>query len=436
MTDYEYAEGLSALIRKETISEFYQKDKTKFYEFHELLKSLFPNVFNTCELEDFDGSILLKWKGKNSDKPIVLMNHHDVVEAGTDWTYPPFSGEIVDGKLFGRGTLDTKGGLYCMLEAAEELIKDNFVPNQDIYFESACTEEVDGGGCDQITKVLLERGIKFDLALDEGGMIIYDPIGGADGFFAMIGVGEKNYADVRFTAKGHGGHASTPEKNTPLVRLGKFMVDVESSNIFETKINDVTLEMLKRMAPTMKPPLNLLLRDPYKIDALLNLFLPALSPTASAMLRTTIAFTMAEGASSTNVIPDEAHVIGNMRFSHHQGAESSIKAITGIANKYDIEVKVDDLGTPSHISSFESDAFKLIEKAISKNFENVIPAPYVTNTASDCRYMSRICDNCIRFTPFIITDEQLESIHGVNENVDISCLTPAVNFYKYIMTNI
>ena len=89
----------------------------------------------------------LLWIGKNQNlDPIILISHLDVVPAEGKWTYPPFSGEIVDGKLFGRGTLDTKGGLYCMLEAAEELIKDNFVPNQDIYFESACTEEVDGGG--------------------------------------------------------------------------------------------------------------------------------------------------------------------------------------------------------------------------------------------------------------------------------------------------
>lgn len=432
----EYANGLSRLIKIETISEFYQKDKCKFYEFHKVLKKEFPNVFNTCELEDFDGSLLLKWKGESASAPAIFMNHHDVVEATGEWEHPAFSGEIADGKLWGRGALDTKGGLYCMLQAAEELIESGFVPKNDIYFESACTEETDGTGCDLITKELQKRGVKFSLALDEGGMLMYDPIGGADGMFAMVGVGEKCYADIKFVAHSNGGHASAPSKDTPLVRLGKFMAEVDKGNVFDVELSSTMQEMLRRMAPTMKAPLNKLLTSPEKIKTILKKALPKMSANASAMLKTTIAFTMAGGSSSTNVIPEEAYVIGNMRFSHHQGSKNSIDEITKLAKKYDIEVEIQDLGIESHISSYDTPQFKLIENAVNACFDNVITAPYITNTASDCRYMSRICNNCYRLTPFIISEEQLKSIHGVNECVDISCLKPAVEFYKYIMKNI
>lgn len=428
-----YAKGLSNLIKVETISDFYQKDKSCFYEFHRVLKSEFPNVFEACEVEDFDASLLIKWQGKSSDKPICFMNHHDVVEAGGDWKYPAFSGEIADGKVWGRGTLDTKGGLYCMLKAADELIADGFVPNQDIYFESACTEETDGTGCDTITKALQERGIRFSLALDEGGMIIYDPIGGADGTFAMVGVGEKAYADVKFIAKSNGGHASTPCKDTPLVRLGKFMAHMDRGTAFDVQASPTICEMLRRMAPTMKSPLDKLLAEPSKVKPLLELALPKMSSAAGAMLKTTIAFTMAGGSTCTNVIPDSAYVIGNMRFSHHQGAKASLDEVKKIAKKYDIDVVVQDLGIESTVSNYDSAEFKLIESAVSEIFDDVITVPYITNTASDCRYMSRICDNCLRLTPFVIDEAQLDSIHGLNENVDISCLDKAVDFYKYIM---
>lgn len=431
-----YAEGLSSLIKVETISEFYQKDKSKFYAFQEQLKSLFPKVFSVCEAEDFDATMLLKIKGKSSDKPVIFMNHHDVVEADGEWKHPAFSGEIVDGKLWGRGTLDTKGGLYCMLQACEELLEDGFVPSQDIYFESACTEETDGTGCKAVVDALYDRGVTPWLALDEGGMIMYDPIGGADGTFAMVGVGEKCYADVKFIAKGNGGHASTPDKDTPLVRLGKFMAEVDKGNAFDVEVSSVTLEMLRRVAPTMKPSFARLLANPQRIKPVLAKILPNMSATAGAMLKTTIAFTMASGSNGTNVIPQEAWVIGNMRFSHHQGAQNSLDEITKIASKYDISVEVQDLGIESHISSFESDAFKLLERAVNQVFDGVITAPYVTNTASDCRFMSKICKNCLRFTPFEINDEQLESIHGLNENVDLSCLAPAVDFYKFLMQSI
>ena len=74
---------------------------------------------------------------------------------------------------------------------------------------------------------LQQRGIRFAFVLDEGGMILPEPIGGAKGDFAMVGLGEKGCADLKFIARSGGGHASTPGKNTPLVRLGKFMAAAE-----------------------------------------------------------------------------------------------------------------------------------------------------------------------------------------------------------------
>jgi carboxypeptidase PM20D1 len=54
--------------------------------------------------------------------------------------------------------------------------------------------------------------------------------------------------------------------------------------------------------------------------------------------------------------------------------------------------------------------------------------------ASDGRFLSRACENCLRFTPFVIDQQQLESIHGIDENVNLSTLAPAVEFYRYILT--
>ena len=65
-----------------------------------------------------------------------------------------------------------------------------------------------------------------------------------------------------------------------------------------------------------------------------------ISPAGAALLRTTLAFTMSKGSEGTNVIPQEAWVVGNMRFSHHQGKKSSIDAITALAKKYDVEIPI------------------------------------------------------------------------------------------------
>ena len=432
----EYAKKLSSMIQKETVSHPEQKDKTKFYEFHALMKELFPNVFSTCEIEDFDASLLMRWKGSGDGEPAMFMNHHDVVEAPGEWKHAPFAGEIADGKLWGRGTLDDKGGLFCMLQAADELMAQGYVPKNDIYFETACTEETLGGGADAITNALKERGLRFSFCLDEGGMIIYDPIGGVDGTFAMIGVGEKAFADLKFIARSNGGHASTPGKDTPLVRLGKFMAACDKSKIFDVKMSDTIAEMLRRLGPSMKVPMNFVVGHPGAFKKLLTSVMPGISPSAGALLKTTLAFTMAQGSAASNVLPQEAYVIGNMRASHHQGTKNSIEAVKKLAAEFDVEVEVISLGVDSHVSSYKSDAFKLVEQAVGALFKDVKSSPYIMTGASDSRYMSRVCDNCLRFTPFIIDKEQMASIHGLNENVDISCLEPAVDFYKYLMTRL
>lgn len=431
-----YAAELAELIRAETVSESGKKNEAKFEAFHEKMFTMFPSLFAACETENFDGSLLIRWRGKSDKEPLLLMSHHDVVEAQGEWTHPPFAGEIADGRLWGRGTVDTKCSLWAMLRAADELAAEGFVPERDVYFESACNEETDGSGADAITKALSDRGIKFFMTLDEGGMMMYDPIGGADGVFAMVGVGEKGCADLKFIARSDGGHASTPGKNTPLVRLGKFMAAAERSKIFDVKLPPVVAEMLRRMAPYMKEPLRSVFKNADKLKPLLCKAMPLVSATAGAMLKTTLAFTMSGGSEGANVLPMEAYVVGNMRFSHHQGGRDSIEKITKLAKKFGVETQVLDAGFESPVSDYKSDAFKLVERAVAEVFPGAVPVPYIMTGASDSRYFSRVCDNCIRFAPFTIDEQQLDSIHAADENIGLDTLAPAVDFYKYIIKEV
>ena len=434
-----YADTLSAMIQKETVSFVGQEDLSKFREFHGLLKKLFPTIFSACEFTDCDGSFLLRWPGKVSPEPeaqgLLLMNHHDVVEASGEWKYPPFSGEIAEGKIWGRGTLDDKGPLFAMLQAAEELASEGFIPEKDIWFESACTEEIAGSGAESIAKQLAEENYKFEMVLDEGGMIVDEPIGGAKGQFAMIGVGEKGCADLKFIARSAGGHASAPPKDTPLVRLGKFMSFVDRNDIFDVELSPVVCEMLKRISPYMEGATAKAMAAPEKFAPIIKMVMGKASPTAAALTKTTIAFTCAQGSSGNNVIPEEAYVVGNMRYSHHQGRDASIETISKVARRYDLEVEIMDPGFESPISDWNSRSFRLIEKGVAEIFDGVTSSPFITTGASDARFMTLVSDNCFRFSPFKATDEQLKTIHGLNENVDVDALEPAVAFYKYIIKN-
>ena len=324
-----------------------------------------------------------------------------------------------------------------MLQAAEELIAEGYVPKRDIYFLSTCNEECDGSGANVISRSLKKRGIHFYLVLDEGGMILEEPLDGAKGVFAIVGIGEKGCADLKFIARSSGGHASTPGKNTPLVRLGKFMHAAENENLFKSEISPAVAATFSKLSSTMSGPMKYVLGHSRLFSPILKKVIPSVSNTAGAMLKTTIAFTMAGGSEGMNVLPHEAWVIGNMRYSHHQGREQSFKTIIRLAKKFDIETVILDPGFDSILSDHRSGAFQCVEKAVSTVFDKSIKTtPYVMTAASDSRYLSRVCSNCFRFTPFRITQTQLDSIHGIDENVDIAALAPAVKFYQYMMTEI
>ncbi len=429
-----YGKRLAKMIQQETISSRYEPEREKFYKFHETLEELFPRVHETCEKHVFDGSLLFKWSGSGKHEPILLMSHQDVVEAGGEWEHEPFRGDIDEtGRVWGRGTVDTKGSLFCIFTAVEELIAEGFRPECDVYIASSCTEEWSGNGAPLTVEYLKKNGVHLALLLDEGGMIIEEPVAGVKGIYGMVGVVEKGYGDVKFIAKGRGGHASAPKKNTPLVRLAKFMLEVEKHNPFKAQFTPTVREMFRRMAPNMDFGMKLIFANMWLFEPILVKLLPTISSAGGAMIRTTLAFTMAKGADGLNVLPQEAYVTGNMRFIHHQDNEESIRLVTELAKKYDIETEVIYQDMPCPIVDYKGDAFRLIEEVAAEVYPGVGISPYVMTGGTDAKYYKEVSDNCIRFAPLYIDSQQYASIHGLNENIYQGVLPKGVDFYKMII---
>lgn len=430
----EYGEKLAKMVRKETISSRFAPDRTKFLEFHKILEELFPNIHAVCEKHVFNGSLLFKWSGKGNHEPILFMSHHDVVEANGTWEHEPFSGDIdEEGRVWGRGTVDTKASLFCELTAVEELIKDGFVPEGDVYIASSCTEEWSGEGAPSTVAYLKEQGVKLAYLVDEGGMIIEEPIAGVKGTYGMVGVLEKGYGDVKFIAKGKGGHASAPGKNTPLVRLGKFMVDIEKNSPFRREFNPTVKEMFSRLAPNMEFGMKIVFANMWLFEGILKKLLPSISPAAGAMIQTTLAFTTAKGADGLNVLPQEAWVTGNMRFIPHQDDKESIALISEFAKKYDIETEVIYKDAPCPVVDFKNAPFQLVEEVASEIYPGIGICPYVMTGGTDAKFYRDLSDNCLRFAPLYIDGRQYGSIHGLNENIYQGALPKGVDFYKMMI---
>jgi len=357
----------------------------------------------------------------------------DVVEASGKWQHEPFSGDIADGKIWGRGTGDTKCSVMAFYQAVEELLEQNYQPSCDVYLASSCTEEVGGDGAPKIVSWLKAHGIHLAMLSDEGGGIIEKPIAGIPGCYAMVGVFEKGVGNLRFIARSQGGHASAPGKNTPLARLSAFITQVDKHHPFVSRFSPEVEEMFARLAPYAGFGMRLVFGNLWLFRPLLTKLMPLISAQGAAMLRTTIAFTMAKGSDGMNVIPQEASVIANLRFIPHQGAKESFRVISTLAAKYGIETEVISLGEPSKAVDIHAAAFKLTEEAIAACFPGVGCSPYVVTGATDARFYGDVCDNCIRFSPVIFGPEQMKGMHGINETIETNCLPGAVDYYTYLI---
>ena len=455
----EYARKLSRMVRYDTTSYPFSEEhpadvqRERFLGYHKVLQELFPLVHRHLQKTEIGGSLLYFWKGKASDRPIVLMGHQDVVPVdgaswgsisgsspsagGSDtWIHPPFSGDIADGKVWGRGSVDTKCSCMAFFQAVEELLKQRFVPEQDVYLSTSCTEEWGGPGCPALIDELRRRGVTPWLVCDEGGGLYTDPMPGIRGNFAMIGVGEKGRANVKFIARGKGGHASTPQKNSPLARLAAFVCDVEKHSPFQSRMEPATRAMLEALAPAASFPIRLVLQNLWLFQLPIELFTPSISGQAAAMLGTTITFTMASGSDAVNVFPQEATLSANMRFVHHQNMEESLAVMRKIAARHNLEMEVIQGAPCTKMIDFRGRAFHYIEETVGKTFPGCVTSPYILTAATDAAFYDAICDSCIRFAPIIYGPEEKKGIHGVNESLPYNCLPGAVDFFKNLITGL
>mgnify|MGYP000972418960 CR=1 FL=1 len=427
-----YGEKLSQLIQVETVSSVESDNLEKFYGFQKVMETQFPRIHEVCEKHDFRGSVLFKWKGLASDRPILVMNHFDVVEASGKWRFPPFSGTIAEGKVYGRGALDDKGPFFVMYQGIEELIESGFVPNQDVYIASTCTEEIGGEGAGLIADYLDQQGLQFDFLLDEGGMIVDEPLPGLKGLYAMVGVVEKGNGDVKFIARGHGGHASAPGKQTPLVRLGEFMASVEKHYPLKSEVSSTLSEMIRRLSPQLPFMMRLVTENLWLFKPVITQ-VAKLNPSLAAMTRTTVAFTTAKGSDGFNVLPQEAYVTANIRYSPHQAVEETHRILQQRAKKYNLELEVIQAQEPAPVVDYQNKPFQRIEATIASLYPGLVITPYIMTGATDARFYNHLTKDGIRFAPLKITTKQMETIHGIDENIDLSSLPLGVDFYKELI---
>ncbi|MCQ2602646.1 MAG: M20/M25/M40 family metallo-hydrolase, partial [Clostridia bacterium] len=408
-----YAEQFSRMLQVPTVTD---TDQALFDELHKVMGEIAPDFFKLPLAKPRKNALVFKWEGKKHDRPLVLMGHQDVVPEGDPsmWKYPPYGGVIAEDRIWGRGALDCKSTVFASMVAADELIKAGFVPEQDIYFCYGDDEENSGGGAKAEADYLTSIGVKPVLVLDEGGGMMQKEA--MPQFLAksagVVGICEKGFADIRFYAPSNGGHSSTPGKNTPFVRLAKFILYCEKHQIFEKKTLPLVKEMLVQFSKAVKPVLKPIVRYAYIFAPLAAKVVPSLAPQLNAFFQTTMVFTMSKGADASNNIPDKAWVLANLRYAPHEGCEACMKKLKKIAKKYDIEIEIDNTRDASPIADTKSAEYKFAVDMINKTYGETIMAPYLVCGGTDCRNMQEICHTALRFTPFLVSMAEMNCCHA------------------------
>ena len=429
-----YAADLSEMVKIPTVSKKQEEEYPDFLRFQQKLQELFPRFFAASECHDVSGNILRRIPGTDPKRgALLLMGHQDVVPAAgqTGWTVDPFSGEIRDGCVWGRGAMDCKSTVCCELEAIEALLREGFTFREDLWFFSARNEENSGGGSDAAAAYLKKKGIRLNVVIDEGGAVVDGMFPGMKAPISGIGVVEKGFVNLKFTARGSGGHSSTPPKNTPIAQLSKFIAEVERKNVFKKALVSPIPEMFAGIAPHLPVYLRIPLGNLKVFGWLVKRVIPMVSSMAAAFVQTTAAFTMSGGSEAPNVLPDSAWVICNMRPSVHQNAKESIAAIKKYADKYGVETEVLYARDASAVTDCNGREFKFLAKCIEECMPDTVVSPYMMTGGTDSRRFETVCDNVLRFTPTRLTPQQIAAMHAANENIGVSALAEGVKTYEY-----
>lgn len=432
------AAHLGEAVRFRTISNQNPADNdwSQWDQLHAWLQTTYPAAHAAMTREVVGGHALVyTWAGSDpSLAPIVLMAHQDVVPVtpGTEgaWTHPPFDGVVADDAVWGRGSIDDKGSLVTLFEAAENLAAAGFKPKRTVIFVSGHDEERGGTGAKAAAALLKSRGVKAEWVLDEGLLVVDDfPMVKAP--VALVGVGEKGYATLQITAPAVGGHSSAPPKETGVETLARAVLAI-TSKPYPMRFEGPGAETVRTIAPKAGYLARMATANAWLFGPLLVQQISA-TPAGASTLHTTIAPTMLKGSPKENVLPQDATAWINYRIMPGQTRDSVMADAKRAVDGLDVKLAWGaEGGNPSPVSSTTSDGWKTVA-ALASDDGRLTVAPGLVTAATDSRSMVGVAKDVYRFQPLIMSVEDVAMIHGTDEHITVGNIERMVRFYQRLI---
>jgi carboxypeptidase PM20D1 len=416
---------LSVALSCCTVNNGGDNNNAEFARLIEHIVLSFPTVAASSTTEVVGRSLLIHIKGSNPNlKPGLFMSHLDVVgvEAGTEnqWEYPPFSGAIAEGYIWGRGALDIKNQVFAELEAAEYLLSHGRTPEREMYLAFGEDEETFQTGAHSIAKLLESRGVELEFLLDEGGGSYEN--GSAycapNVRVAYIDLAEKGYADLKVKAKGQGGHSSNPFGGSSMEVLARAI-----AAICDTKeavaMPKALAQSLKAIAPYVtEEPLKSLIGDIEGNSEAIMDYCASLKPLFP-LTATTIAPTMISGGGpACNVLPQDMEANINFRLIPGDSVDALTERCTKAVEGLGVELEYDQANNPSILSEASGVGYESILAAMEHYYKNVVFVPTISAGSTDARQYECVCKACVRCAPYLVDNDEIQGrVHGTNERI-------------------
>ena len=377
--------------------------------------------------------------GDGSARPIVLLNHMDVVLASPEfWTVDPFAGLIKDGYVWGRGTLDMKGEGIAQLMTMLILKRAKVPLKRDIIFLATADEEIGAGvGAAWIAEQQpdLVRGAEF--LLNEGGLTRAKAGGQGTVEFYGIGTTEKSPFWLDVTARGTAGHGSRPTPDNPvhrliraLNRIAEWKTPLVVTPGVERSFRDLSTIERDTTVRRWLSDIRAALRDSAAVRGLTS------DLTYNALLRNTISITGLKGSNKTNVIPPIATAAIDVRLLPGQDPAAFLAELVRVIGDTAVTVKPQGPSWPATESSTETEMFRAIADVARHDHPEALVTTMMLAGFTDSHHFRRMGIASYGLGPFPLTQDDSRGVHGNDERISIVALRSGVRFYYEVVARV
>ena len=362
-------------------------------------------------------NFIARLKGNGKNRPLLLMAHSDVAPVErAQWTVDPFSAELRNGFIYGRGTWDDKSLLAAELAVMVEIKRRNIKLSRDIILLAEADEEDGAAGIQWILQHAPQK-IDAEFALNEGGSILETKEGPK---IFQIQTAEKIPVRVLLNAKGTAGHGAVPREDNPIVRLSRAVIRVTDAEQ-PARLNPVARRYFREISKlpdyAWLAPLLPKLENPATVQAAAAQ-IRARDTDLDSLLRTTVSPTVTRAGAKNNVIPNAAEAQLDIRRMPSETREEVLDRIRQIVNDPAVDVSFAPGPQPpaADPSPVTTTLYHALERAITRIYPRDVVVPYIARGATDSPFL-RVRGIPVYGVPIFTRESEESRSHGNDEHI-------------------